>query len=151
MGKTSGEAGWRAEGAPLCITLFRKDFIYSLLERKKEWERNIRVWLPPVCPPLGPGPQPRHVPQTGNQTSDPLVRRPVLTPQSHTSRGCCSFNTDRSAESEGGRAGVGAGQLGAHLRQQAGCEGRDKVAQGRSAGGAWWLKGGGKADSEQVT
>ena len=29
---------------------------------EKERERNISVWWPLMCPPRGPGPQPRHVP-----------------------------------------------------------------------------------------
>ena len=39
------------------------------------------------APHWGPGRQPRHVPLTGNQTSNPLVRSPVLNPLSHTSQG----------------------------------------------------------------
>ena len=36
---------------------FLKDFIYLFLERgereEEERERNINVWMPLVCPPLG--------------------------------------------------------------------------------------------------
>ena len=39
------------------------------------------------APYWGHSPQPRHVPQTGNQTSDPLVRRSALNVLSHTSQG----------------------------------------------------------------
>ena len=37
-----------------------------------------------------PGLQPRHVSQTGNQTSSSLVHRPALNPLSHTSQGSVS-------------------------------------------------------------
>ena len=39
------------------------------------------------APYWGPSLQPRDVALTGNQTSDPLVCRPVLNPLSHTSQG----------------------------------------------------------------
>ena len=79
--------------------LFFKDFIYLFLEREerreKEREINISVWLPLA--------HPRHVPWlgswpaiqaralTGNWTSNPLVRRPVLNPLSHTRQGSIVF------------------------------------------------------------
>ena len=44
---------------------FFKDFIYLFLERGKERERNISVWLPLHAPNWGPGSQPRHVPWLG--------------------------------------------------------------------------------------
>ena len=34
-----------------------------------------------------PGPQPKHVPLTGNRTGNPLVYSPALYPLSHTSQG----------------------------------------------------------------
>ena len=40
-----------------------------------------------LTPYWGPGPQLRHALETGNQTSDPLVRRVALSPQSHSSQG----------------------------------------------------------------
>ena len=41
-----------------------------------------------LCAPnWGPGPQPRHMSQTGNRTGDPLVFRPALNPLSHTNQG----------------------------------------------------------------
>ena len=55
--------------------------------REKERERNVSVWLPLMCPPLGTWPvtQARALP--GNRTGDPLVCRPELNPVSHTSQG----------------------------------------------------------------
>ena len=59
---------------------FFKDFIYSFLERgegkDKERERNINVWLPLTCPPLGTWPATQACALSGNQTGDPLVRSP---------------------------------------------------------------------------
>ena len=64
------------------IVLFFKDFIYLFLdrgkEREEEGERNINVWLPLMCPQLGTWPANQACALTGNQTGDPLVRRPVL-------------------------------------------------------------------------
>ena len=50
-------------------------------------EGNIKVWLPLVRPPLGTWPATQACALTGNQTSDLLVHRPELNPQSHTSQG----------------------------------------------------------------
>ena len=71
--------------------IFFKDFIYLFLDRGEGWEkereRNINVWLPLTHPLLGAWPATQVCALTGNQTSDPLVRRPVLNPLSHTSWG----------------------------------------------------------------
>ena len=71
--------------------IFKKYFIYLLLEtgegREKEGERNINVWLPFTHPPLGTWPATQACVLTGNRTSDPLVRRLLLNPLSHTSQG----------------------------------------------------------------
>ena len=68
-----------------------KDFIYLFLERgegkEKERERNINVWLPLTRPLLGTWSTPQACALTRNQTLNPLLRRPVLNPLSHTSRG----------------------------------------------------------------
>ena len=56
--------------------------------REKEKERHISVWLPLARSLLGTWPQPRHVPQAGNRTGDPLVHRLALNPVSHISQGC---------------------------------------------------------------
>ena len=55
--------------------------------RKGERERNINVWLPLMHPHLGTWPTTQACALTGNQTGDPLVRRPELNPLSHTSQG----------------------------------------------------------------
>ena len=77
-------ASWNSE-------IFKKDFIYSFLERvegrEKERERNINVWLPLVCPLLGTWPTTQAWTLTGNRTGDSLVHRPALNALSHTSRG----------------------------------------------------------------
>ena len=73
------------------VFYFFKDFIYLLLERRerreKERESNINVWLPLVCPQVGTCPATQACVLTGIQTSDPLVRRLALNPQSHASQG----------------------------------------------------------------
>ena len=77
------------------LFFFFKDFIYSFLERgegkDKERERNINVWLPLTCPPLGTWPVTQACALTGKGTSNPLVRRPALSPLSHTSRAVLWF------------------------------------------------------------
>ena len=59
--------------------------------REKERERNINVWLPLVCPATGdlahnPGMCP-----DWESNCNPLIRRPALSPLSHTSQGCIAF------------------------------------------------------------
>ena len=67
-------------------------FIYLLLERGREKEeRNINVWLPLVRPLLGIWPAAQACVLIGNQTCDPLVCRPALSPLSHTSQGSVLF------------------------------------------------------------
>ena len=62
---------------------FNKDFIYLFLEGKerRKRERNIIVRLPLTCPLQGTWPATQACVLTGNQTSDPLVRSPVLSPE----------------------------------------------------------------------
>ena len=55
--------------------------------REKERGKNINVWLPLMYSLLGTWPATPACALTGNQTSDPLVHRPVLNPLSHTSQG----------------------------------------------------------------
>ena len=45
------------------------------------------MWLPLVPTPLGTWPTTQACALTGNRTSEPLVRRPALSPLSHTSQG----------------------------------------------------------------
>ena len=65
--------------------------IYLFIFRKKgiegERERNINVWLPLTCPPLGNRPTTQACALTGNRTSDPSVHRSALNPRNHTSQG----------------------------------------------------------------
>ena len=49
------------------------------------------MWLPLVCPLPGTWPATQAWVPTGNQTSDPLIRRPALNPLSHTSLGKYSY------------------------------------------------------------
>ena len=68
---------------------FKEFYLFIFRERggEKEWERNISVWLPLVCPLLGTWPAAQACVLTGNQTSDLLVHRLVLSPLSHTGQG----------------------------------------------------------------
>ena len=76
----------------LTFPFFKKRF-YSFIyfgERErgeKERERNINVWLLFASPLLGIWPATQACALTGNRTDDPLVGRPTLNPQSHTSQG----------------------------------------------------------------
>ena len=73
----------------LFLFSFFLDFLYFWREegREKEKERNISVWVPPTYPLLGTWPETQARALTGNQTSNTLVRRPMLNPLSHTSHG----------------------------------------------------------------
>ena len=55
--------------------------------REKERERHINAWLPLMCLLLGTWPTGVACALTGNQTGNPLVRRPVLNQLSHTNQG----------------------------------------------------------------
>ena len=64
-------------------------------------ERYINLLVASCMGLGGPGPQPRHVPLTGNQTGDLSVCRPMLNPLSHTSQGCsCYFKLHPSNEKD---------------------------------------------------
>ena len=82
--------------------LFFKRFIYLYLDRgegRKKEERNINVWLPLTRPILGTRPSTQACSLTENWTSDTLVRRPVLSPLSHTSQGSSFiFNNIKSED-----------------------------------------------------
>ena len=70
-------------------------FVYLFLEREEGREkgraRNISVWLLLPYPLLGTRPATQACALTGNRTSNPLVRRPMLNPLSHTCQGKVSF------------------------------------------------------------
>ena len=74
----------------------KKYFIYLFLEREegreKERERNINVWLPLIRPLLGTWPVTQACALSGNQTGNPLVHRPTLSPLSHTSQVSVCFS-----------------------------------------------------------
>ena len=59
-----------------------QDFLSLFLEKQegneKERKRNTNVWLPLTGPLLWTWPATQACALTGNQTSDPLVRRPAL-------------------------------------------------------------------------
>ena len=73
----------------MCIFMrfhfFKILFMYLFLERGREGERNISVWLPLTRPLLGTWVTTQACALTGNQTSDPLVHKLALNPFSHTS------------------------------------------------------------------
>ena len=70
--------------------LFLKKRFCLFLERgegkEKERERNINVWLPLEHLLLGTRSTTQACALTGNRTRDPLVRRLLLNPLSHTSQ-----------------------------------------------------------------
>ena len=72
------------------VFFFKILFIYFLDRgegREKERERNINVWLPLERPLMRTWLATQTYAPTGNWTGDPLVRRLVLSPLSHTSPG----------------------------------------------------------------
>ena len=54
---------------------------------EKEREGNINLWLPLAHPQPGIWPATHACTRPGNRTNDPLIRRLVLSPLSHTSQG----------------------------------------------------------------
>ena len=66
--------------------------------REKERERNINVWLPPVCPPLGTWPATQACALTGNRIGSSLVRRPALNLLSYTSQGFLKITLKKGDE-----------------------------------------------------
>ena len=69
---------------------FLRFYLFSFRERGREGERerNISVWLPLTCPPMGTWPTTEPCALTGNRTGNPMVQRLALNPLSHTSQGC---------------------------------------------------------------
>ena len=84
---------------------FLKDFIYLFLE-EMEGEREGEEHLCMVASHMSPVGDLAHnldlCPSTGNQTSDPLVRRPALNPLSHTSQGTSQVFKSSTHRSFGG-------------------------------------------------
>ena len=62
------------------------------LDRGEGRERNINVWLPLVRPLLETWPATQACALTWGRTGNPLLRRPVLNPLSHTSQGSFCFS-----------------------------------------------------------
>ena len=87
---TIGMSYWLFYFYFLFIFYFLKDFIYFFLERgegrENERERNINVWLLLRTCTQGAWPATQACALTGNQTSDPLVHRPLVNSLSHTSQ-----------------------------------------------------------------
>ena len=70
----------------MCVCFF-KIYLFLGKGREEERERNIKVWLLFECLLPGTWPATQACALTGNQTRDPLVRRPALNPLSHTGQG----------------------------------------------------------------
>ena len=68
------------------------------------------MWLPLVCSLLGTWPTTQAFALTGNQICNPLVRRPVLSPLSHTSQGPGKLFRQHAPQAAQPSA-VGAGQV----------------------------------------
>ena len=56
-------------------------------EKGRKRERNINVWLSLTRPLLGTWPETQARALTGNQTGDPVIRRPAFNPLSHINQG----------------------------------------------------------------
>ena len=81
-------------GKTVSFAFFKKDFIYFIFRgegREKERARNINVCLPLANSQLGTWPGTQACALTGNQTGNPLVPRPALSPQSHNMQGSSGF------------------------------------------------------------
>ena len=86
------------QNAISCLFLFLR--FYLFLDRRegreKESERNVIVWLPLTHPILKTWPTTQARALTGNRTSDPVVRRLVLNPLSHSSQGTILFSWSKN-------------------------------------------------------
>ena len=79
------------------FSFFKKFDLFTYFRQgegmEKDRERNINMWLFLAYRLLGTWPATQAGALTGNQTSYPLVRTPVLSPLSHTNQGVhCIFN-----------------------------------------------------------
>ena len=80
----------------VCVTFaLKKKRFYLFICREEKGGRETSMWGCLLHTPYwGPGPQPRPVPVTGNQTGDPLVHRLALNLLNHTGQGALgSFET----------------------------------------------------------
>ena len=59
-------------------------FLESMEGREKDSQRNISVWLPLTCPPLGTWAATQACALTRNQMGNHLVHKPALNPLSYT-------------------------------------------------------------------
>ena len=78
---------------------FLRSYLFIFREgkgRRKRGRETSMCGCLSHAPYWGSGLQPSHVPETGSQTSDPLVHRPALNPLSHTSQGWWSFSCGMS-------------------------------------------------------
>ena len=77
------------------MACFFKDFIYLFSEsgegKKKERERNVNVWLPPLLPQLGTWPTTQACALTGNQMGNLPVHKQELNPRSLTNQGLMAY------------------------------------------------------------
>ena len=74
----------------LKIKIFFKKYLFIFREERegeREGEKHQCVVASPAPPPPGTWPAAQVCALTGNQTSDPLVLRPVVNPLSHSSQG----------------------------------------------------------------
>ena len=88
----------------MCKEIFFKRFyLFIFRQRRRLGEKegeNINVWSPLTHLLLGTWPVTQACSLTGNQTSDPLVHRPLLNPLSHTSQGGKIFVNSRDEHVE---------------------------------------------------
>ena len=80
----------------ICLFIFKRFYVFVERGegREKERDRNINVCLPLARPLLGTWPETQAWALTGNQTGDPSVYRPVLSPLSHTTQGLFVLSYD---------------------------------------------------------
>ena len=78
----------------LFYVLFLTFYLFIFREQRRQGEResNISVWSALTRPLLGTRPTAQTCALTGNRTGDPWVRRLVLNPLNHTSRGSFYFS-----------------------------------------------------------
>ena len=81
------------------VCLFKDFYLFIFREEsEKERERNMNLWLLLMGPLLGTWPAAQACALNGNRSSDRLVRRPALSPLSHTSQGNNWYLKDNKKE-----------------------------------------------------